>query len=548
MKKIVFTVYLIFFVLILFAQNSNPLRFEIPVRNGTDPINYISAGEQGICIFYPTINDAGKDSVSWSFLMTDNNLKEKWHKLVPMHEDVTFLKGIARNNAVYLLFHDTKRNKNGNIFVYLVIPQLQLITEQRSSIPDKAEVVDFEMLDENALIGYNSKKGQPGLSGFSLVSGEQRNFDITAEKDALLLDISLDTLQKKVFATYKVQSSSSKNHLFVNSYSIYGVLEQTFDFTDQQERRNINSAQYIPLGKNKGIVTGTYGYYTSSRRNYNYYDNFYNYYYNSYSSYYNRQQDYNANDDNTPVSDGYFAASLTNNIANGIKYYSFSDFNHAFKYMTDVSAIRAKMRVEKKKNDKPDDTKPIEADEKDKSLNLKIVAHEADLQNGQIIMASEAYTPEFHTVTRMSYDFYGRAYPMSYQVFDGFRYSNAFIAAFDSTGNMSWNNGMEMRDIITKYLNKKLNFLYDSDEIILYYNANNKVAFKTIKGSTVIENTTYTPISPKMGTDQPLEEYLGTIEHWYGDYFIATGYQTVKNNYLENNRRNVFYLNKLAFK
>ena len=136
MKKIVFTVYLIFFVLILFAQNSNPLRFEIPVRNGTDPINYISAGEQGICIFYPTINDAGKDSVSWSFLMTDNNLKEKWRKLVPMHEDVTFLKGIARNNAVYLLFHDTKRNKNGNIFVYLVIPQLQLITEQRSSIPD----------------------------------------------------------------------------------------------------------------------------------------------------------------------------------------------------------------------------------------------------------------------------------------------------------------------------------------------------------------------------------------------------------------------------
>ena len=85
---------------------------------------------------------------------------------------------------------------------------------------------------------------------------------------------------------------------------------------------------------------------------------------------------------------------------------------------------------------------------------------------------------------------------------------------------------------MAKSLNKKLNFLYDNDQIVLYYNANNKIAFKTIKGNTVIENTTYTPVSLKMGTDQPLDEYLGTIEHWYGNYFVATGYQTIKNNYL----------------
>jgi hypothetical protein len=148
----------------------------------------------------------------------------------------------------------------------------------------------------------------------------------------------------------------------------------------------------------------------------------------------------------------------------------------------------------------------------------------------------------------MSYDYYGRAFPTSYQVFDGFRYSHAFVAGFDSSGMMLWNNGMEMRDILTKYLNRKLNSLFINDEIILYYNANNKVAFKTIKGSNVVENTTYTTLAPKRATDQHLDEYLGTIQYWYDDYFIATGYESIRNNYLETNKRNVFYLSKMAFR
>ena len=107
---------------------------------------------------------------------------------------------------------------------------------------------------------------------------------------------------------------------------------------------------------------------------------------------------------------------------------------------------------------------------------------------------------------------------------------------------------MEMRDIITKYLNRKLNCLFEDDETVLFYNANNKVAFKTIKGSTIVENTSYTTLAPKRSNDQPYDEYLGTIEHWYDDYFIATGYQTIRNNYLESNKRNVFYISKMAFR
>ena len=549
MKKVLATAFLLSIVICLWAQSGNPLRLEIPAPSGSDPFNYVTASENGVCIFYPTISETGKDSVSWSFLMVNDQLKEAWNKLVPLHKDVTYLKSIATKDAIYLLFHDTKRNKEGNIFVFMIIPHLQLITEHRGMIPAKAEVVDFEISNGFAFVGYNNRKDQPGIMGFSLISGEKRKYEITSEKDALLLDISIDTTLKEVFATYKIQYSSSKNHLLVNQYNSPGALEKTFDFTKQVEQRNINSAQYIPMGAGLGTVAGTYGYNLSSaRRQYDYYDNYYNnYYYNYYSPYYSRQSSYDANSDKTPVSDGYFTAKINNGVAGKINYFNFSGFQNAFKYITNASALRTKSKNDKKLFRSGDNNQSDNTDDKDRTLNLRLLTHEILQNNGQLILASEAYSPEYHTKTQMSYDYYGRAFPTSYQVFDGFRYSHAFVAGFDSTGNMVWNNGMEMRDILTKYLNRKLNCLFENDEIILYYNANNKVAFKTIKGNAIIENTSYTSLAPKRGTDQPIDEYLGTIEYWYDDYFLTTGYQTIRNNYLESSKRSVFYMSKMAF-
>lgn len=551
MRKILAVALFLVSITQLWAQSGNPLRLEIPAPVGSDPFNYVPAGNNGVCVFYPTVNESSKDSVSWSFVMTDNQLKEQWYRQVPLHKDVTFLKSLSTKDAIYLLFHDTKQNKEGNIFVFMVIPRLKVITEHRSMIPEKAEVVDFDISDNVAYIGYNNRKKQPGILGFSLISGETKTYDITAEKDALLLDISIDTTRQKIYATYKIQLSSSVNHLYVNKYNVSGNLEKTFDFSGQAEKKNFNSAQYIPKNEDNGLIAGTYGFnVTNSRRQYDYYDNFYNsYYYNYYSPYYySRQSNYDANEDKTPVSDGYFTATVNDGVAGPVKYFNFSGFSNAYKYITDPSALRMKNNATRRKSKNSGTEKAEDAFDNDKTLNLRLITHEIKEYEGQFILTSEAYSPEYHTNTQMTYDFYGRAFPTTYQVFDGFRYSHAFIAGFDSNGNMVWNNGMEMRDILTKYLNQKLNFVFDKNEIILFYNANNKIASKAIEGNTIVDNTSYTPLVPLRKTDQPLDEYLGTIEHWYDDYFIASGYQSIRNNNLESNKRNVFYISKMALR
>jgi len=541
---------IIYFFLVFFApftawsQSTQPIRFEAPTRSGTDPFNHVACGEQGICLFYPTIEETGKDSVSWSFYMFDRNLQQIWQQRIPLREDVSFLKSIYRNNCIYLLFHDTKKNEQGNISVLFIIPSKQVITEHRSDIPYKADVIDFEILNDLVFIGFNENKGKPGLIAFSLIDGQKRNYEISTEDDALLLDVAVDSIHKGVYATYKVQKTATRNKLYVNKYDLSSALRNTISFEGEVEKRIINSAEYVPLSDTRGLVAGCYGYSNRGRRTYDYYNDYYNYYY--YSSIYNRPYTYDANKDNTPVSDGYFTAEVGGEKAPALRYFNFIEFSNALKITSDMDVLRLRKRSERKEKTSltgEDNT----VNESDNSLNYRLLMHPVIASDGKFLLLGETYYPEYHTMTQMVYDYYGRAFPSTYSVFDGFRYSNAFLAAFDSTGAKVWDNGMEMRDILTTFLNHKMNYVFEGNEMTLFYNANGKLAVKTISGPETLDNTEYVSIAPKRQTDQVAYEYLGTMEHWYDRYFLASGYETIRNNYLTENKRNVFYLNKMAF-
>jgi len=535
---------LLFLCHLLPGQSGQPLRVEIPVRTGTNPFTYVPFGEGGVCLFYPTANDVGKDSVNCSFVMLDRNLKEQWKKLLPLHEEASFIKSITSKEVIYLLFHDTQKKTEDNIVVFFIIPSKQIITEHKSSIPTKADVVDFEIFNEFALVGYNLRKDKPGMTGFSLVTGEKRTFDIPTEENALLLDVAVDTLFKDLYAVYKVQPSSSRNILKVNMYNSSSALRRSISFENIHEKKILNSAQLVITAEGTGFVAGSYGSGTRNRKNYDYYNDYYNYYY--LNSFYRRQLNQDINTDNTPVSDGYYTAAFTPAGDGSILYHPFIEFADAQKYMNDPEAIRTKRKADRKAN--PDATEGS-SPEREYSLEYRILIHPMSYDKGSFFLLSEAYVPEYHTMTQMVYDYYGRAIPSTYSVFDGYRYSNAFIAAFDSSGKMKWNNGMEMREILTNYLNRKMNYFNDTTgESVLFFNANDKIAFKTIREKQTVESMSFTPIAPMKLTDQYMSEYLGSIEHWYDNYFLATGYTSLKNNLPGESRKNVFYLNKMQFR
>lgn len=160
----------------------------------------------------------------------------------------------------------------------------------------------------------------------------------------------------------------------------------------------------------------------------------------------------------------------------------------------------------------------------------------------------EGFYEDYHMVTNTYYDYYGRPVPVTYSVFDGYRYFNAFISCYNEKGDKIWDNGMEIFNILTFDLKKRVIAYFTGNETVLAYNHNGNISAKIIRGSEVVEGVEHYPVETTFVNDKIIEDTKSNIVPWYDNYFIAYGFQTIRNNSLiKNNKRTVFYINKVSF-
>ena len=69
------------------------------------------------------------------------------------------------------------------------------------------------------------------------------------------------------------------------------------------------------------------------------------------------------------------------------------------------------------------------------------------------------------------------------------------IAGFDKTGNLKWDNSMEIRNLISPDLNPKVNvFCSSSDTMVLCYSSEARIASKIIMENEVVEKLDFSTI------------------------------------------------------
>jgi hypothetical protein len=84
--------------------------------------------------------------------------------------------------------------------------------------------------------------------------------------------------------------------------------------------------------------------------------------------------------------------------------------------------------------------------------------------------------------------------------------------------------------------------------MVLAFNRQGKIGAKIIKGNDVIEGLDYFPIETSYNNDKIMEDTKSNMVHWYGNYFLTYGFQTIRNNtFNTKNKRTVFYFNKIGF-
>lgn len=161
-----------------------------------------------------------------------------------------------------------------------------------------------------------------------------------------------------------------------------------------------------------------------------------------------------------------------------------------------------------------------------------------------MILAAETFYPEYRQERRVQYDYYGRMYPSYYSVFDGYRFNNALIASFNLEGDLVWNNGMDMDEILTFDLYRRSHVAIDTNEVYLTYAHEGYLVSKYIEGNKVSKEEDRMSIQLDYSTDILIDEGSVRFKKWYDNFYLLYGYHTIRNNNLgSKNKRNIFFIN-----
>ncbi len=250
----------------------------------------------------------------------------------------------------------------------------------------------------------------------------------------------------------------------------------------------------------------------------------------------------------TGFANGVYVAGLTETGLKFIKYYNFLDLHNFTNYMSE----RTQQVVEKRQDRK-------EAHGKELNIDYRTVTHDILELDGTYIYLGEFYYPTYRTEYYTDFVTVAsgpngmtttRAVQRTRKVFDGFQYSHAALAAFNDQGDLQWSNAFDMY-VEDKPMRPK-QFIHagsDDAKIRLMY-----VTGSTIKAVTY-DNDGQETMKKEVGMNTNLNgdkiRYTlgGNCEYWFGNTFLSTGFQRIKNIEEESDKkkRSVYFVNKLSF-
>ncbi|MCD4684039.1 MAG: hypothetical protein K8R86_12210 [Bacteroidales bacterium] len=493
------------------GQNDPLLRIEIDTKSDDATYKIANCGDQGFVMFYETT--ITQDNYKfWVYLFHNKFMQEVWKKDIPVYDNMKYRRQILKDDYLYILYHDIDKKKSES-YNYQIL-KLNIAKGRyelfSGNIPDNARFSDFEIFEDLVIGALDLDDDQSAIYSLNMTSRETKPvFEMQIDKSKIK-GLYIDTLHNSYFGIFNVRTSKSEYYFLLKEFDVNGNdLNSILILPDANKK--LNSGKLVTINENEKLLIGTYDVVKgSSIDKKNYFDS---------------------------ESSGFYSIKIKDNRQADSYYYNFLDLENMTGYLKSNEYHQARKKASKKDNSK-----------EELSVGFDLLIHDIVQKDSLYYFVAEAYYEEYHTVTSTYYDYYGHPVPVSYSVFDGFRYFNAFISCINKDGIKIWDNGMEIFNILTYDLKKRVNVYLSDEDILMAYNREGKIAAKIINGTDVIEGMEYFPLESTYTKDKIMEDTKSSMEYWYDNYFLAYGFQTIRNNSLVNrSKRVVFYINKVAF-
>ena len=515
-SKIRRTYALILFVAVLpflaGAQGDPLLRVEIDTKSDEARFRVVPCGDAGAAMFYKTT--VAEDMYTfWIFILYNKILNESWKKDIPLFDNMSYADHVIQGNYLYCFFFDAEKKKSEEYNFQLLKLRLDEGSYELFSglLPLDSKFLDFKVFGDQVVVGLSLEEKHAGIFTFNLNSRDIKAQVEMTGRPSRVESIYIDEENQRCMAVLNVYETKTSYYLLLYEFGLDGQELGTLQIIPEPGKK-FNSGKVAMLSGDARILFGTYGVVNGASID---------------------DKDYFVRE-----AAGFYTMNITDPDNIVLRHQNFLDLENMTGYLKSKEYMTAKKKAERK-----------DEDDKEKfSVNYDMLLHDVVERDSLFYFVGEAYYEHYHTVTNTYYDYYGRAVPVSYSVFDGYRYFNAFISCYDHNGNKLWDNGMEIFNILTFDLFKRVVVFFSGDEVVMAYNREGKISAKIIDGPRVIDGVDNFPLETTYINDKVIEDTRSNMVHWYDNYFLAYGFQTIRNNALgDRSKRTVFYINKVGF-
>ncbi len=513
MKRLLKLYMLIVFCLpvLAFSQNKGLMRIEINASLENEAFYLTSCEEMGFLVYYESVEAFDENHTSWIFSLFGTSMEQEWTRNIPVLRNARLQKQLNTKNNSYLFFYNDGKIKAGefNLQILKFDHRSKEFISVYGSIEEKGEVVDTEAFEDHVFVALGLRKYETAVYHASFKTSVVGKISTSSEDRNLVEDLYFDKGSKSLYVIINHFVSRKENYLLIKELDLDGNSIDTTILRPAMPDIELNAARIWSRGNKSKIVLGTYNKGGSASSDLK-------------------------NDDET-ISAGFFSAVIRDGKASNLRYYNFLEFDNFTANIQSPGILRMKKKIDKD-------------DDREYSLNYHLLLHDIIDADSQLVFMAEVYYPEYRTVSYITYDYYGRPYPQSYTVFDGYKYLGGVAAGFNQEAVKKWDNAIKIWNLQAFNLKKKIVAFTDQEDLVLAYNSQGKVASEIYHEGSVVGDFEYIDLQTKYTKDRITQDANSNMTHWYDNYFLCYGYQEIKNNALrDSDKRTVFYINKIAF-
>jgi hypothetical protein len=436
-------------------------------------------------------------------------LQKRWAKKIPLSEEFLYQGFAFENDSVYLFFYkENKKSTDANLKIIAIEPFKSNYSVYDNLVTEKGIINTLRLYQTQAFFTIENKSS---ISLYVSELSQRRIKEIQIENSDYLNveNLCIDSLNKVLYLLLKKEINKHEYCFLLKKYNFEGIELSSLEIKNLENSRILLTGMVSCLNDSAICVTGSYNL-ADGKSSIN-------------------------TEINISESSGIYFVKIEKNVIQAFRFINFLEFDGINKYLSkrEVSKIK---KIQENKT------------QKEFSLNYLLLEHEIMKINNKLIFVAEAFYPEYRVISDMTYDYYGRMTPVSRTIFEGYRYTNAFILCLDENGNTKWNQLFDIWNILTMEVKERVSMLPLKNEILASYNDEGEIVYKLLTDTTTIADIENLKIDMLYGNDKVMTNHSANIDYWYNNYYLAYGVQTIKNNSLANrSKRTVFYMNKVSF-